>query len=56
MLVELPYRFVPVPRLDDTVAVALEGICQELLDGFLVVDQENGGGVRHEPQEDRDLL
>ena len=56
MVVELPQRFVSVACLHDTVAVALEGICQELLDGFLVVDQEDGGGVRHEPREDRDLL
>ena len=50
MLLELPQRLVAVPRLHDAVAVALEGVGQELLDGFLVVDQENGGGVRHEPR------
>ena len=56
VLVELPQRFVAVPRLDDAVAVALERKGQELLDGFLVVDQEDGGGVRHEPRREPDLL
>ena len=50
MLLELPQRLVAVARVHDAVAVALEGIGQELLDGFLVVDQEDGCRVRHEPR------
>ncbi len=50
MLLELPQRLVTVARLHDAVAVALEGVGQELLDGFLVVDQKDGCRVRHEPR------
>ena len=50
MLVELPQRLVTVARLHDAVTVALEGVSQELLDGFLVVDQKDGCRVRHEPR------
>ena len=56
VLVELPQGLVAVPRLNDAVTVALQRKGQELLDGFLVVDQEDGGGVRHEPMNEPDLL
>ena len=48
MLVEVPERLVAVACLDHAVPVPLEGKGQELLDQFLVVDEENGRGVRHE--------
>ena len=46
--VEAGERLVAVPRLDDAVAVPLERIGQELLDRLLVVDEQDGGWIRHE--------
>ena len=36
-----------VARLDDPVAVSLERVGEELLDGLLVVDEEDGRAVGH---------
>ena len=46
-LVETPQRVFAVARLDDAEAVPLEGIRQELLNSVLVVNEENGGRIRH---------
>ena len=40
-------RLLAVTSLDHAEALALERIGEELLDGVLVVDEENGGGVGH---------
>jgi hypothetical protein len=39
--------FLPAPRLDDLVSLPLERVGQELLNGLLVVDEQNGRGARH---------
>ena len=44
---ELRDRLVTVTRLEHAEALALERIREELLDGILVVDEEDGGGVGH---------
>ena len=50
--VEAGERLLAVPRLDDAVPVAFERVREELLDGLLVVDEQDGRGVRHrEPTE-----
>ena len=41
-------RLLAVTRLEHAEALVLERIRQELLDGFLVVDQKDGGGVWHQ--------
>src|SRR5262249_52743831 len=46
--VELRQRLVPVACLDNAVPVALKRIGQELLNGLLVVDEQNGGWIRHQ--------
>jgi hypothetical protein len=56
VLIEPAKRLLPIVRLDHAVPVALERIRQQLLDGLLVVHEEDGGGVGHEPRVDRDLL
>ena len=40
-------RLLAVARLDHAEAVALERVREELLDGVLVVDEQDGGGVGH---------
>ena len=45
--IEARERLVAVARLDDAVSVPLERIGQELLDGLLVVDEQDGGWIRH---------
>src|SRR5262249_30726966 len=40
-------RLLAVARLQDAKALSLERIREELLHGVLVVDEEDGGGVRH---------
>ena len=47
LLAEPSQRLFSIARLDDLVAVALERIGEQGLDGLLVVDQEDGGGVGH---------
>ena len=47
LLAEAPERLVAVACGHDAIAVALEWVREELLDGLLVVHKENGGGVRH---------
>jgi len=40
-------RLLAVPRLQHAVALALQGVGEQLLNGFLVVDEEDGRGVGH---------
>jgi hypothetical protein len=44
---ELLQRFHAVPRLQDPITLALQGVGEKLLDGVLVVDEEDGRGVGH---------
>ena len=44
LLGELRERLLAVPRLDDAEPVALERVREELLNGLLVVDEEDRGG------------
>src|SRR5437667_145757 len=39
---EARQRFLTVTRLQDAIALALQGVSEELLDGILVVDEEDG--------------
>ena len=43
-------RLLAVARVHDPEAVALERVREELLDGVLVVDEEDRRGVRHGPE------
>ena len=47
LLREARERLLAVARLDDAEAVALERVGEELLDGVLVVDEQDGRGVGH---------
>ena len=47
LLGEAPQRLLAVARLHDAVAVPLERIREQRLDRILVVDEQNGGGLRH---------
>ena len=44
---EARQRFLAVARLQHAIALALQRIREELLDGVLVVDEEDGRGVGH---------
>ena len=44
---ELRKRLVSVARLDDAITVPLQRIREELLNGLLVVDEQDGGWIRH---------
>ena len=47
LLREALERLLAVARLHDAVPVALERVGEQLLDGVLVVDEEDGRGVGH---------
>src|ERR671912_522384 len=47
LLCEARECLLAVPCVDDCEAIALERIREQLLDGVLVVDEEDGGGVGH---------
>ena len=47
LLGEPSQRLLAVARLDDAEPVPLERVGEELLDGVLVVDEEDGRGVGH---------
>ena len=48
LLREPAQRLLAVARLDDRIALPLQRIGQELLDGLLVVDQHDGGFAGHD--------
>ena len=45
--IETLERLLAAPRLNDAVPLALERVRQKLLDGVLVVDEQNGRSARH---------
>src|SRR5918995_3741311 len=47
LLREPRQRLLAVPGMDDVEAVPLERVREQLLHGVLVVDEEDGRGIRH---------
>jgi hypothetical protein len=50
LLGELRERLLAVPGMDDSEPVAFERVRQKLLNGLLVVDEQDRGWIRHEPR------